>query len=184
MQNITIIAAPGFEEIELLAPLDILRRMGVDVTLAGLSDTTVIGAHEGSITADTTLDQVDMSTMDALILPGGAGSWVMKDSPAVIECVQQMFMDGKLVAAICAAPIVLAEAGIITGKNITAYPAGPVYEDLHAAVLHKDEDVVIDGNIITGRGPGVALAFGFAVAEYLGDTLAVEKLKEQMCYRG
>ena len=129
---------------------------------------------------------IDHHFHDALILPGGAGSWVLRDTPEVIHLVKKMHEAGKLVAAICAAPIVLAKAGLVRDRNVTAYPAQDVYRELNEAGAHivKDENVVLDGNMLTANGPGAAMLFGYSIGEYLGEDLQVAQLKEQMCYTG
>ena len=106
MKKVAILAAPGFEEIELMAPLDILRRLNMDVVLAGVQSDKVVSTHEVTVSTDTMLDKLHADKLDALILPGGAGSWVLRDTPEVIHLVKKMHEAGKLVAAICAAPIV------------------------------------------------------------------------------
>ena len=92
----------------------------------------------------------------------------------------------KVLLAICAAPIVLAKAGLVKDKNVTAYPAQDVYRELNEAGAHivKDENVVLDGNMLTANGPGAAMLFGYCIGEYLGEDLQVAQLKEQMCYTG
>ena len=131
-------------------------------------------------------DAGEIEGADALILPGGAGSWVLRDTPEVIHLVKKMHEAGKLVAAICAAPIVLAKAGLVKDKNVTAYPAQDVYRELNeaGARIVKDENVVLDGNMLTANGPGAAMLFGYSIGEYLGEDLQVAQLKEQMCYTG
>ena len=181
MKTVAIVAANGFEEIELNATVDILRRLGHRVLLAGLGGLTIQGAHEVSSLADTTFDQINADDIAAFILPGGEASWTLRDTPAVIELIQKVHAQGKLVAAICAAPIALAKAGILEGKNVTAYPAPPVYEDLKGAIIHEDKATVQDGNIITGRGPAAALEFGFVVGEYLSNPDEVAMLRKAMC---
>jgi DJ-1 family protein len=157
MKKVAILAAPGFEEIELMAPLDILRRLNMDVVLAGVQSDKVVSTHEVTVSTDTMLDKLHADKLDALILPGGAGSWVLRDTPEVIHLVKKMHEAGKLVAAICAAPIVLAKAGLVKDRNVTAYPAQDVYRELNEAGAHivKDENVVLDGNMLTANGPGV-----------------------------
>jgi 4-methyl-5(b-hydroxyethyl)-thiazole monophosphate biosynthesis len=181
MKTIAILVAPGFEEIEFSAPLDILRRLEFDVTTVGVQDKQVTGAHGLPVITDTTLDQISPADIDALILPGGNGSWVMRDTEAVLELVRQVNSSGKLVAAICAAPIALARAGILEGKKVSAYPADMVYADLTMATIQPDR-VTVDGNILTANGPGSALAFGYALAEYLGKGDLVPDLKKAMIY--
>ena len=149
MKKVAILAAPGFEEIELMAPLDILRRLNMDVVLAGVQSDKVVSTHEVTVSTDTMLDKLHADKLDALILPGGAGSWVLRDTPEVIHLVKKMHEAGKLVAAICAAPIVLAKAGLVRDRNVTAYPAQDVYRELNEAGAHivKDENVVLDGKL-------------------------------------
>lgn len=186
MQKIAILAAPGFEETELIATLDVLRRLEFDVVVAGVQSLQVTSTHKLTIQADTTLDKLDPATLDAVILPGGPASWVLRDTPEVIRLVQTVHASGKLVAAICAAPIVLAKAGLLKGKRVTAYPAEAVDDDLKeaSAVITRHHDVVLDGNIITAKGPAAALLFGYSIGEYLGKDLLVAELKYQMCYTG
>ena len=118
----------------------------------------VVSTHEVTVSTDTMLDKLHADKLDALILPGGAGSWVLRDTPEVIHLVKKMHEAGKLVAAICAAPIVLAKAGLVRDRNVTAYPAQDVYRELNEAGAHivKDENVVLDGNMLTANGPGAA----------------------------
>ena len=186
MKKVAILAAPGFEEIELMAPLDILRRLNMDVVLAGVQSDKVVSTHEVTVSTDTMLDKLHADKLDALILPGGAGSWVLRDTPEVIHLVKKMHEEGKLVAAICAAPILLDKAGLVRDRNVTAYPAQDVYRELNEAGAHivKDENVVLDGNMLTANGPGAAMLFGYSIGEYLGEDLQVAQLKEQMCYTG
>lgn len=109
--------------------------------LAGVQSDKVVSTHDVTVTTDTMLDKLHADKLDALILPGGAGAWVLRDTPEVIHLVKKMHAAGKLVAAICAAPIVLAKAGLVKDKNVTAYPAQDVYRELNEAGAHivKDE---------------------------------------------
>lgn len=179
MKAILVLMAPGFEEIELTAPVDILRRLGVKVELAGVQGKVVEGAHGITMQADLLLAEARPEAYDGIVLPGGAASWLLRDTPAVLELVRQMHADGKLVAAICAAPIALEAAGVLTGRNITCYPAEAVTADIPSAASISDAPAVTDGNIVTGRGPGAALEFGFALGEYLG--LDTATLRNDMC---
>lgn len=186
MKKIAILAVPGFEEIELAAPLDILRRLNMEVLLAGVQSDKVTGAHGLALTTDSMLDKLHADKLDALILPGGAGAQILRDTPEVIHLVKKMHAAGKLVAAICAAPIVLAKAGLVKDKRVTSYPAPDVYRELTEAGAHivKDENVVLEGNMLTANGPGASMLFGYSIGEYLGEDLQVAQLKEQMCYTG
>lgn len=179
MKKILVMMAPGFEEIELTAPVDILRRLGVKVDLAGVSSAEVEGAHGLVMSADVLLSEVKPEDYDGVVLPGGAASWLLRDTPAVLEVVRSMHGAGRLVAAICAAPIALEAAGVLTGRKITCYPAEAVMADIVSVAGISALPVVRDGHIVTGRGPGAALEFGFALGAYLG--LDVETLRREMC---
>ena len=182
-KSVLVLVAPGFEEVELTAPVDILRRLGIKVTLAGVQGLTVKGAHELTVQADMLLVDVDAGQYDGVILPGGAASWTLRETPAVLALVREMHQAEKLVAAICAAPIALAAAGVLAGRSITCYPAPDVRKDVAAAKAVLEEQVVADGHIITGRGPAAALDFGYALGAYLGCEQRVAKLKADMCYK-
>ncbi len=182
MDPVLVLMAPGFEEIELTAPVDILRRLEIPVTLAGLKGRRVEGAHGLTMEADMLLVDVDASLYSGVILPGGQASWLLRDTPAVLKLVREMNAAGKLVAAICAAPIALAKAGVLGGKRATCYPAAEVEETVRAAASELcTTPTVTDGNIITGRGPGAALEFGFELGCYFGKTARVEELRREMC---
>lgn len=180
---VVVLVAPGFEEVELTAPVDILRRLGIKVTLAGVQGLTVKGAHDLTVKADVLLVDVDAEQYRGVILPGGAASWTLRETSAVLSLVRQMHKEGKLVAAICAAPIALEAAGVLAGRQITCYPAPDVRKDVASAKAVLEKQVVVDGNIITGRGPAAALDFGYALGAYLGCAQQVPKLKEDMCYK-
>ncbi|MDO5471333.1 MAG: DJ-1/PfpI family protein [Akkermansia sp.] len=179
MKSILVLMAPGFEEIELTAPVDILRRLGVKVVLAGVQGRKVEGAHGLTMMADMLLVDAEAGDYDGVVLPGGAASWLLRDTPAVLKMVRDMHAAGKLVAAICAAPIALEAAGVLSERRITCYPADAVTNDIKSAASIADTPAVTDGNIVTGRGPGAALEFGFALGAYLG--LDVEALRKEMC---
>ena len=168
MKAILVLMAPGFEEIEFTAPVDILRRLGVTVTCAGVKGTAVEGAHGITMQADTLLSEVLSADYDGIVLPGGGASWLLRDTPAVLELVREFHAAGKLVAAICAAPIALEAAGVLAGRRITCYPAEGVTNDIKSAATITGALTETDGNIITGRGPGAAAEFGFALGSYLG----------------
>ncbi len=178
-KRVLIVLAEGFEEIEAVTPIDILRRAGVEVRIAGLSGKTVSGSHGLQIQADVTLEEAG-SSFDAIILPGGMpGSKNLNQSKKVAEIVKKMYGDGKWVTAICAAPaLALAPAGILEGKKATCYPG---FENHFSSGVRFSEDrVVIDKNVITSRGPGTALEFSLELVEKLVSKEAVQKLKEAL----
>lgn len=180
---VVVLVAPGFEEVELTAPVDILRRLGIKVVLAGVQGLSVKGAHDITLQADMLLVDVEAEQFAGVILPGGAASWTLRDTPAVLALVREMHKKEKLVAAICAAPIALEAAGVLAGRHITCYPAPDVRTAVPSAKAVLEEQVVVDGNIITGRGPAAALDFGYALGAYLGCAQQVPGLKADMCYK-
>lgn len=180
MKAILVLLAPGFEEIEFTAPVDILRRLGISVVTAGVQGREVEGAHGITMQADTLLSEVKAGDFAGIVLPGGAASWLLRDTPAVLQLVGDMHAEGKMVAAICAAPIALEAAGVLSGRRITCYPAEAVVADIPSAAEITTEPTVTDGNIITSRGPGAALEFGFALGAYLGKDV-VSLRREMQC---
>lgn len=181
MDPLLIPLTAGFEEIEFSAPVDILRRLDIPVVTAGIEGRQVEGAHGIVITADMLLVDADPVLYSGIVLPGGAASWKLRDMPAVLKLVREMNAAGKLVAAICAAPLVLQAAGVLRGRHITAYPAEDVLKDLTDAGEVTSRPAMRDGNIITGRGPGASFDFAFALAEYMGvEPMQIEAMKEAM----
>lgn len=168
MDPILVLMAPGFEEIELTAPVDILRRLGFSVVLVGVQNRRVEGAHGMIMEADMLLVDVDAEQYGGVIVPGGAGAWVLRRTAAVLKLVGHMYDAGKPVGAICAGPVVLQAAGILSNRRITCYPASDITSVFDSSTVVTDEATVTDGNIITGNGPGAAMKFGFALGEYLG----------------
>ncbi|MFH0985319.1 MAG: DJ-1 family glyoxalase III [Candidatus Omnitrophota bacterium] len=158
-----VILAEGFEEIEAIAPIDVLRRAGVRVTIAGVSGLQVKSSRGIGVQADVLLKDV-LELPDAVILHGGVpGTANLARSEEVGAFIRKMNAAGKLVAAICAAPAaVLAPLGILDGKKVTCYPG--CESEFSEKTTHSDEAVVVDGNVITSRGPGTALEFALAIA--------------------
>ena len=181
-QKIAILLEEGFEEIEGIVPIDVLRRLEFDIIIAGKS-AKVAGAHDIKIDADCLISELDPSTLDALILPGGLpGATNLRDNPEVIELIKTMNGKGKYVCAICAAPIALHKAGIMTGLTCTGYPMPLVKETLSDANYTGDR-VERDGNIITGKGPGAAFEFAVEIASALGKEPQARSLMKNMFVR-
>jgi 4-methyl-5(b-hydroxyethyl)-thiazole monophosphate biosynthesis len=170
--TVLVIVAEGFEEVEAITPIDLLRRAGAVVTTASLEPGIHVAGRGGVIVhADATLAAVENSPFDCVLLPGGPGvSRLLKD-PRVLDIVRRQHSSGGWIAAICAAPVVLKAAGILDGRRYTAHFS--VAADLPAAQL--GERVVVDGRLITSRGAGTALDFGLMVVEKL---LSAEKAAE------
>ena len=175
-----VFLAEGFEEMEALAPIDLLRRVGVEVTTVGVGGKLIKGAHGVGFTADSDGEDLDFSDVDCVVLPGGMpGTTNLDASPMVEACLMKAVEKNALIAAICAAPSVLGHKGLLKGKKATCFPG--CEEDLLGA-LHTGAPVEKDGNIITARGAGVALDFALAlVAELKGETAAKELRESLQC---
>ena len=179
MKPVLVLMAPGYEEIELTAPIDILRRLEIPVVTAGVKGRYVEGAHGMVMAAEMLMVDADAEDYSGIILPGGPASWMLRDTPGVLALVRAMHQAGKLVAAICAAPIALEAAGVLEGRRVTCYPG--VEGDLKSAAEVVAEPAVTDGLLVTGRGPGAALEFGFALGSALGKAEQVAALRVAMC---
>ena len=165
MKTALILFAEGSEELEAVTAINILRRGGIIVTVAGLHAGTLSGSRGTVLLPDTTLDEALTRRYDMVVLPGGQpGTNNLKADTRVLKLVRQMAADGRYVAAICAAPSVLASAGLLDGKRTTCYP-GTL--DAFPQVQQQPAAVVEDGNLITSRGPGTAMDFALTLVERL-----------------
>ncbi len=175
-----LILADGHEEIEAITPIDMLRRAGIDVTVAGLEKKEITGAHGIKTVTDIVLKDYK-ETFDALILPGGMpGTINLMKSEQVLNLVKETTKSSTMLcAAICAAPRVLSKAGILKNKKFTCYPG---VEEQIPEGKHTPEKVVIDENIITSRGVGTAIDFSLAIVEFLIDTYAADLLANKIIY--
>jgi 4-methyl-5(b-hydroxyethyl)-thiazole monophosphate biosynthesis len=161
MKRVLVPLAEGFEELEAVTIIDVLRRAGIDVVVASLGDSPVAGSHGIRIAADTPLGALAEQQFDMIALPGGMpGAEHLKKDARIAELVNRLRGEGKPVAAICAAPMVLAAAGVLDGRRATSYP-GFLKDAMQTTVV--DEAVVSDDGIITSRGPGTALDFALAL---------------------
>jgi 4-methyl-5(b-hydroxyethyl)-thiazole monophosphate biosynthesis len=157
--------ADGFEEIEAITPTDIWKRIGFEVITVGVNGKQIKGAHGIIITADIEIDEVAPESADAIFLPGGMpGSVNLRDNDKVIEIIQKVYSENKIVSAICAAPIALAKAGILENKKFTCYPS---FEKEINEDLYTNNMVEVTENIVTGKGPGAAFEFAETVASQL-----------------
>ncbi len=177
---VNVYLAYGFEEIEALTAVDILRRGGVDVQLVSVSSGKIVqGAHGISVEADVTFEEADHEGCDMIVLPGGLpGATNLEAHEGLMSYVQNFARSGKGVAAICASPgVVLAPHGILEGKEATVYPG---MEDAltNGGAKPVPAGAVTDGNIITGMGPGYAAQFALAVLEYLAGKDAADEVAE------
>ena len=166
MKKLLAVVADGFEETELIAVVDCMRRLGVNVTIAGLTAIELKGTHNITLSADALLDDLKPEDFDGIFLPGGLpGATTLYDSAAVGCWVDEMNRAGKIVSAICAAPIVLAKAGLLEKRRFTMYPGFDQYLNGAEYSSHPAE---CDGNIVTGKGPGAVYAFAGKLAGALG----------------
>lgn len=166
--------ADGFEDIEALAPLDILKRGGVEVvTVSVMGRKDVVSAHGVTMMADTLIDECAFCDADLLFLPGGMpGATNLNECEPLRKALQEHHENGRLVAAICAAPLVLGGLGMLSGRNATCYPG---FENTLTGANYTAELVTVDGNIVTGEGPAAALPFGYQLLRMLkNDTIAQE----------
>lgn len=172
MKTAILLIATGFEEIEAVTICDVLRRGGIEVTMAGLGERMISGAHAITVQTDTTLDAVADNLFNAIILPGGMeGTENLLASETTKTMLQLHAKAGKIVSAICAAPWVLAEADLLGQKKATIYPS---LEDKIGGVA-APQTVVQDGNVITSKGPATAMEFALAlVRELAGEEKRLE----------
>ena len=165
LSKVLIPLAQGCEEIEAVTVIDILRRAGIEVISAGLDDQPVRASRGVMLLPDTTLEAALQQDFDIVVLPGGQpGSNNLKADPRIIAVLQKMAQQGKYIAAICAAPSVVASAGLLNGKQATSFPGAL---DSFQNVKQQNIAVVEDGNIITSRGPGTAMDFALTLVERL-----------------
>ena len=186
-RKVAVLLANGFEEGEALVTVDVLRRAGFTCETVSVEEEIVKGSHGIRVFADLLLETVDQNSYDMVVLPGGLpGADTLRDNETVIEWVRAFSArEDKYVAAICAAPQVLAKAGIAKGRRVTSYP-GENFRLLFADAeyvdnnLETEECVVVDGNLITSRGPGSTLPFAYRLVEILGGD--ADKLRKAMQY--
>ena len=179
---VVMLLGAGFEESEAVVPLDLLRRAGVEVSAAGLAGTQVTSSHGVTVTADCTLDQVDAAQVEMVILPGGLGGVAaIEGSQAALKLVGQVYKAGGYVAAICAAPTVLAQLGITDGRKAVCYPG--MEGQMGQADMQVGERVVVDGKVVTGQAAGSAFDFGLKLVELLKGAAAAEEVRHAVHYR-
>ena len=176
LPSAVVFLADGFEEIEACTIVDILRRCAVAVTVAGTGDGLVEGAHGMKVSPDTGVETLVVDGFDAVICPGGAPGYInLRKNWIVLELIRKAYDADKLVAAICAAPAVLSDVGVLKGRECTIYP-GMEDEIEKGEGIPRTDIVVVDGNVITSKGPATALPFALK----LGEMLAGKKVAEEV----
>lgn len=175
---IYIFLAEGFEEVEALTPLDILRRAKLPVKTVGVTGKTVTGSHGIPVVADLTIDEVQEADLSAVVLPGGIpGTPNLEACDRVMQLVDYAAENDMVVAAICAAPSILGHRGILKGKRATCFPG---FEKELTGAEHVDLPAVQDGNVVTGWGAGGAFEFSLALLSALTDGQTAEKIRASM----
>lgn len=180
-KKVALFIENGSEELEFIAPLDIMRRANLEVDLISANNEDFItSSHNVKIIADKKINEVNnILDYDAIVIPGWMpGSTLLRDNKKIIEFYQTMYNYGKLVAAICAAPIVLSAAGITDDKEVTSYPGFD--KEINYKNYNSDKAVVIDKNVITAQGPAVAILFGYEIVNYLLQDNTAEDVKQAM----
>lgn len=169
----------GFEDIEALETLDILRRAGLDIKTVGISSDKAVSSHSVTVLCDITFEKADFSDMTMLILPGGPGHTAFSESDKVLDLINLAYEKGIYIAAICASPSVIGKMGLLKGKRFTCFPG---FEEMAVGGIYSHEKVVSDGQFITARGAGTASDFGFEIVKLFKGELVASELKKQMQY--
>lgn len=181
MSQVYIFLAQGFEEIECLTVVDLMRRVNIPVTMVSISDSlSVSGAHGICVDADTVFSNTDFSDADMLVLPGGApGTCHLNACEPLKELLRNFHAQGKYIGAICAAPMVLGHLGILKNRKATCYPG---FEKDLIGADYADTPVVVDGSVITSRGLGTAIDFAGELIALLTDRKTSDTVKKQIIY--
>ena len=170
--------AQGFEEVEAIATLDVIRRSGIDIKSVGVCGTEITGSHNITIKCDITDSEVSTAGIDGIILPGGMpGTTNLLNSETVNSVIDFCYSNDKLVSAICAAPLILGRKGILEGKKAVCFPG---FENELKGRIETDSFFVTDGNVITAKGMGSAVNFGLEIVAYFNGRDASEKLKSTL----
>ena len=176
-----VLLGTGFEEMEAIAPIDLLRRAGISVLTVGVDGKAVTGSHGITVEADITLEQMDLTDLEMILLPGGLGGVATaRSSQPALDALRFAYENGKFVAAICAGPTVLAELGIIGDRQATCYPG---CENGMADATVVEAACVTDGQLITGASAGCAIPFALALIEALKGKDEADRIAKQIVIR-
>lgn len=177
-----VLLGTGFEEVEAIAPIDLMRRAGIEVLTVGVTGKTVYGGHGIGVEADITIGEMDLTNMDMIVLPGGLGGVASaRASEEAMNALDFAWKNDKFVAAICAGPTVLADLGITDGKNATCYPG--CEDGMGSAKMVQNAAVVRDGMLITGTSAGCAIPFALELIKALKGEEAANSVKDQIVIR-
>jgi 4-methyl-5(b-hydroxyethyl)-thiazole monophosphate biosynthesis len=178
MVKVVLFLATGFEEIESMSIVDTLRRADIEVVIAGLQEGAIEGSRGVNVIPDRSIDKVALEEVAAVILPGGSPGYInLGRDRRVRDLVTRAFEEGRIVAAICGAPTVLADLGILKGKKATVYP-GKEAELTGAEPVN--ERLVVDGTVVTSQGPGTAIEFGIKLIELLVGKQRAQEVKDDL----
>ena len=176
-----IILGKGFEEVEAVAPYDVLKRGGVEVEFAGIGGNAVAGSHGIVINAERTVEEIDASGAELVVVPGGLGGVEsILGSKTAMDAVMAAYEAGRRVAAICAGPLVLSKLGILDGVHAVCSPG--MEGQMTGGIMSQAESTVVDGRVITGRGPGAAIDFGLRLLGELRGADAADQVAAAMHY--
>lgn len=176
MKRIVVPISKGFEEIECISIIDVCRRAGIEVLIASLDEILVQGANGIKIEANCLLKDIDSKDFDMIVLPGGLpNAYTLAENEKVLSLLKEFKEDKKEVAAICAAPLALFKAGVLN-ENYTCYPS--FEKEIKSQGYTKDKKVVVDGRVITSRGPGTAICFGLEIVKTLCKEEVYRNVKE------
>ena len=177
-----VLLGTGFEEVEAIAPVDLMRRAGISVLTVGVTGKTVYGGHNIGVEADITIDQMDLTDLEMIVLPGGLGGVASaRACQPALDAIRFAWENGKFVAAICAGPTVLADLHITDGKQATCYPG--CESGMGGANMVSETACVRDGNLITGTSAGCAVSFGLALVEALKGPETAKAIEQQIVIR-
>ena len=177
-----VLLGTGFEETEAIAPIDLLRRANIDVWTVGLNGKTVYGGHGIGITADILPEEMDLAKMDMIVLPGGLGGVAsIRACAQAMDAIHYAHANGRFVAAICAAPTILAQLGITDGRQAVCYPGCEA--EMGSAQMQPEATCVRDGHVITGTSAGCAIPFGLALIEALKGEAEAQRVAQQIVIR-
>lgn len=181
MSKVCVFFAPGYEEIEALAVVDILRRAGIETDMVSITgEKKVTGSHKITVEMDKLFEEIDFEKTDMIVLPGGMpGTTNLEAFEPLMKQVESFYEKEKYVAAICAAPSIFGHRGMVKGRNACANPG---YESHLEGANVKQEPAVVDGHVITSRGMGTAIPFGLAILELLQGKEAAEEMKKKLVY--
>lgn len=175
-----VFLADGFEEVEAMAPVDVMRRAKLDVKTVGVTGCEVTGSHNITVRADIALDDVQLEELEGVILPGGMpGTLNLEKSQGVIDAVRYAYENGKIIAAICAAPSIFGHLGYLDGRKATCFPS---FEKELKGAEYTAAHTETDGNVITAKGAGCAVEFGYAiVSKAVSKAVADKVIGDMQC---